>query len=514
MTALPAPVADPFADAREEFCNIERFLTAKEAFAMTESDVERELEKQGRELMRKLLQAHLDIRGPGEAAGPVKGSDGIVREQERLNERGLETIFGEVTVARAGYGAEGTDALHPLDANLNLPQELYSHEVGRRVATQAAEDSFEGVIDVLRESTAAHVGKRQVEEITVRAAEDFDAFYQEKGAWTSREAMSDILVLTVDGKGVVMLKSALRDYTRKRAARTKHKLATRLSPGEKRNRKRMATVAAVYTIAPYVRSPGDVVRTLAPYKEREPPGRPRPEFKRVWASVEKDPEEVVKQAIQEALARDPDRMKKWVVLVDGHPIQMKVMRKLFRRYAVRPTIVIDFIHVAEYIWKAGIAFYGEGKDELDGWVAKHLLAILQGHPGHVAAGLRRSATLRNLNSNDRKPVDQCATYLLKRVQYLRYSLYLASGLPIATGVIEGACRYLVKDRMDITGARWGLIAAEAVLRLRALKTSGDFDEYWRFHERREFLRNHASRYADGKVVPVRNPGRPHLKRIK
>jgi hypothetical protein len=514
MTALPAPVADAFVEAREEFHNMERFLRAKEAFNMTESDIERELEKQGRELMRKLLQAHLDIRGPGEAAGPVKGSDGIAREQERLHERGLETIFGEVTVARAGYGAEGTRSLHPLDANLNLPQELYSHEVRRRVAEQAAEDSFDGVIEVLSENTAAQVGKRQVEELTVRAAQDFDGFYQERGAWPSREVMSEILVLTVDGKGVVMRKSALREYTRNRAARTKHKLATRLSPGEKRNAKRMATVAAVYTIAPYVRSPADVIRTLAPYKERQPPDRPRPEFKRVWASLEKSPEEVVKQAIREGQSRDPEGKKKWVVLVDGQPNQLRMLRKLFRRYRVQPLIVVDFIHVAEYMWKAGIAFHGEGNAALDLWVAKHLLAVLEGRPGHVAAGLRRSARRLNLDENARKAVDTCAKYLLRRAPYLHYNWYLAEGFPIATGVIEGACRYLIKDRMDITGARWGLVAAEAVLRLRALKTSGDFDEYWPFHERQEFLRNHASGYTDGKVVPIRDTKRRGLRQVK
>ncbi|MGH9197976.1 MAG: hypothetical protein ACRD1T_19855, partial [Acidimicrobiia bacterium] len=274
---------------------------------MSHGELEREIKKQGEELMRKLLQAHLDTRGPGEAAGPVKGSDGIVREQDRhLHERRLETIFGEVTVTRAAYGAEGTHSLHPLDADLNLPPELYSHEVRRRVAKQAAEDSFDSVVEMLSDYTAAQVGKRQVEELTARAAQDFDVFYQEKGAWTSREAMSEILVLTVDAKGVVMHESALREYTRNRAARTKHKLATRLSPGEKRNKKRMATVAAVYTIAPYVRSPEDVVRTLAPYHERERADRPRPEFKRVWASLEKDPEEVVKQVIREGQCRDPE----------------------------------------------------------------------------------------------------------------------------------------------------------------------------------------------------------------
>ena len=104
--------------------------------------------------------------------------------------------------------------------------------------------------------------------------------------------------------------------------------------------------------------------------------------------------------------------------------------------------------------------------------------------------------------------------MLKYTAYLRYDQYLQQGLPIATGVIEGACRYLVKDRMDRTGARWSLQGAEAVLRLRALRSSGDFDAYWRFHEQQEYLRQHAARYADGQVVPIRARQRRHLKRVK
>ena len=123
----------------------------------------------------------------------------------------------------------------------------------------------------------------------------------------------------------------------------------------------------------------------------------------------------------------------------------------------------------------------------------------------MAGGIRRSATLRGLEGKKREAVDDCADYLLNKAPYLHYDWYLSKGLPIATGVIEGACRYLIKDRMDITGARWGLAGAEAVLRLRALQTNGDFDAYWHFHEQQEFSRNHAARYSDDKVVPISNP---------
>jgi len=519
MPALPAEKTEPFAASRELFSAMESYLMSKDARNLTHSELERELEKRGLELMRSLLQAHLDVRGPGEAVGPVEGSDGVVREQERLHERGLETIFGEVQVQRLGYGAEGVDSLHPLDADLNLPAELYSHEVRRRVGEEVAQGSFAATVKHLHDHTGAHVGRRQVEELTARAAQDFDHFYEERegDASRARDRSGSMVVISADQKGVVMRRQDLREATRKRAEATQHKMATRLSRGEKRNSKRMATVAAVYTVAPHVRRPEDIVSVMAPQNEREKPNRPRPENKRVWASVEKEPEQVIKEAIREAWRRDPQRKKRWAVLVDGSQSQIDIFRKLFRRYGIigGVSIVVDFVHVAEYVWQAGFALCGEANPKVAMWVSKHLLSILRGRADHVAAGIRRSATLQKLSPKARKAVDSCAKYLHNHSQYLRYDEYLAQGLPIATGVIEGACRYLIKDRMDITGARWSLVGAESVLRLRALHSSGDFDEYWRFHEQQEYQRNHADHYAEKKVVPIRDSARhPHMKRIK
>ncbi len=521
MPALAGEKTEPFAASRELFSAMESYLMSKDARNLTHSELERELEKRGLELMRSLLQAHLDVRGPGEAVGSVAGSDGVAREQKRLHERGLETIFGEVQVQRLGYGAEGVDSLHPLDADLNLPAELYSHEVRRRVAEQVAGGSFAATVKQLHDHTVAHLGRRQVEELAARAAQDFDRFYEEREGDATRasERSGSIVVISADQKGVVMRRQDLREATRKRAEATRHKMAARLSRGEKRNAKRMATVAAVYTIASHVRRPEDIVSIVAPQDERGRPSRPRPENKRVWASVQKEPEQVIKEAIREACRRNAEGKKKWAVLVDGSQSQIDIFHKLFRRYGmIGAVIVVDFVHVAEYVWKAGFALCGEPKEatpKVEAWVAKHLLAILRGRADYVAAGIRRSATLQQLSAKARKAVDSCAKYLHNHSRYLRYNRYLAEGFPIATGVIEGACRYLIKDRMDITGARWSLVGAESVLRLRALYSSGDFDEYWRFHEKQEYQRNHADHYAEKKVVPIRDSMRhPRMRRIK
>lgn len=158
----------------------------------------------------------------------------------------------------------------------------------------------------------------------------------------------------------------------------------------------------------------------------------------------------------------------------------------------------------EYLWKAAWAFHAPGDRAAETWVGERLAEILRGHSSLVAAGMRRSATLRGLSDLERAPIDDCADYLLKYREFLRYDQYLAKGYPIATGVIEGACRYLVKDRMEKTGARWSLEGAEAVLQLRSLRASGDFDEYWDFHLQQEYKRNHEARYEKGQV-PLPNP---------
>jgi hypothetical protein len=516
MAAVPALAReDPFAAAQEQFAAVLAYLGSAEARAMTHSDLERQLAVEGRELLRLLYQGHLDARGPGEAAGPVGGADEVPRGSARLQPRTLATVFGPVTVRRLGYGAAGAASLHPLDAALNLPPERYSHELRRQAATEAARGSFDEAVQSLERHTGTPVPKRQVEELVARAAQDFEAFYTQRQAPAAAGGPTGaVLVLTADGKGVVMRPQDLREPTRQAAAQRTHKLVTRLSKGEKRHAKRMATVAAVYTIAPCVRTPEEVARRLAPLRAADDARRPRPEQKRVWASLQQTPEQVLAEAFREAAARDPARAKTWVAVVDGNKPQLACLQRLARQRGIALTIILDIIHVVEYLWKAALAFHAEGSPALEAWVTARLLQILRGRASHVAAGMRRSATRRGLAAAVRRPVDTCANYLLKHGRYLHYDQYLAAGLPIATGVIEGACRHLVTDRMDVTGARWSLAGAEAVLRLRALRSSHDFDAYWRFHEAQEHQRNHASHYANGTVVPVRDGTRGHLRVVK
>ena len=521
MSALPCPADDGlFAVAEQVFGNIKTFLCSPEASSLSHSDLERMLGVKGRELLRQLLQDHLNLRSPGAAAGPVRDAVGETLAREQLHERELETIFGTVTVSRTGYGAEGKASLHPLDGALNLPVEKYSHEVRRNVAIEAAKNAFDEGIETLERYTGARVPKRQFEELVSRAAQDFEDFYEQRQAYSRAASRTgSILALTVDGKGVVMLPEGLRDETRRAAAKRDETFTARLAQGRRLNAKRMASVAAVYTIEPFVRTPEDI---LGPADNTpEEASRPRPEHKRVWASLERTPEEVITAMFDEAEHRDPRRQKTWVALVDGNLTQLDILQKVAGERNIPLRIIVDFIHVAGYVWKASVAFYPADREQQDAWVLPRLLEILRGKAAYVAGGMRRSATLQSLKTAERKPVDECADYLLHYAPFLEYDEALAAGLPIATGVIEGACRHLVEDRMNVTGARWSLDGGEAVLRLRALHSSGDFDEYWKFHEIREYERNHLAHYAGQQVPAVTSPKQssprrrqPRLKLVK
>jgi hypothetical protein len=504
---------DAFEPARAHLFAMEKHLSSPKMMRATHTELEEYVIEEGRELQRRLLQAHLELRAARERTVPVTGADGVKRTTRRESHRPLLTLVGQVDVERKAYQAHDVGGLHPMDAALNLPPELYSYGTQRLAAEQAARSSFDEVVALLKKQTGAPVPKRQVEELSVRAAEDFEDFYSGQHANdNASKSADDLLVLTFDGKGIAVRRQDLRPATRKAAERASRKLSTRLSKGEKRHRRRMAQVAAVYSIVPWVRTPTDILQGLRPPEEKAAE-RPRPHEKRVWASITHAPAKVVNEAFAEALRRDPDKKRRWVVLVDGNADQLNLIKNAAKKYEVTVTIVLDLIHVLEYLWQVARAIHGEGTPESESWVTTRLMWLLYGRSGNeVAADILR--TMRRLEPGfDKRGVFEAAAgYMKKHRAYMHYANYIRDGLPIATGVIEGACRYLVKDRMDRTGARWSLAGAEAVLRLRSLVTSGDMDAYWAFHLQREHQRHHASRYLGGTPPDPTPP--PKLRRVK
>ena len=483
---------DEYVAAREQFEKLMGELRSESARSLEHGEAESLIAREGNELMRRLMQGYLDQRtATEERCEGVTGADGEKRRHCRARSRSLVTLFGDVTVRRLGYSGAGLESVFPLDATLNLPPNKYSQGVRRKVGLEVAKGSFEEAVKAIQEGTGAEVPKRQAEELSRAISADFDEFYAsppvEEDTRSVAEAR-DLLVMSTDGKGIVVRQQDLREATRKKAEATTHKLKARLSKGEKRNRKRMATVASVYEVAPHVRTAEQIMGQ----DESSAPKRPKVQNKRVWASLRQTPAEVIEEMFAEAERRDPKHERTWLVLVDGQEAQQREVEAAIARHRTDVVVIQDFVHVLEYLWKAAYCFHADGTQEAETWVLERAYALLQGKVSDVAAGIRRSATRQGLSQAARAPVDKCADYLLKNKERFDYANALANGWPIATGIIEGACRHLVKDRMDLTGARWSLDGAEAVLRLRSLRASGDFEEYIAFHHRQERQRNHVS----------------------
>lgn len=492
MEEYVVAVADGvFARSRERFESILAELGSPEVGQRTHAELEDRITVRGRELMRALLQDHLDLRARREVRLPeVTGVDGLVRHTvERGHERALSSVFGEVGVTRMAYRVRGASNVYPADVRLNLPVEKHSHGLRRLAVVESVRGSFAAAGAAIGRVTGNELGKRQVEALTQAAAVDVDAFYTAHLPGFSADG--DVLVLSADGKGIVMRPEALREPTRKAAATSSgHKLATRLSKGEKRNRKRMAEVGAVYDATPAVRTPEDIITRAGVDPPAQRVKGPVARDKWLTASVEHDTASVIAAVFDEAQRRDPEHRRPWVALVDGNAHQIDQIRTQAQQRTVTITIVLDFVHVLEYLWKAAWCFFTEGDKAAEIWVAEHSRRVLAGKSSVAAAAIRRKATRHHLTQDQRKRADTTANYLIGNRRYLDYAHALEQGWPIATGIIEGACRHLVKDRMDLTGARWGLAGAEAVLKLRALTSNGDFDRYWDFHLQQEHTRVH------------------------
>jgi hypothetical protein len=490
---------DEFVAAREQFEKLMGDLRSESARGLEHGEAESLIAREGNELMRRLMQGYVDQRTAAEErCEGVTGADGEERRYCRARSRLLVTLFGEVTIRRLGYSGARLESVFPLDAALNLAPNKYSQGVRRKVGLEVAKGSFEEAVKAIQEGTGAKVPKRQAEELSRAISVDFDEFYarppvQEDTRLVAEasapvEEARDLLVMSTDGKGIVVRKQDLREATRKKAEATTHKLKARLSKGEKRNRKRMATVASVYEVAPHLRT----AQQIMGQDESSAPKRPRIQNKRVWASLRQTPAEVIEEMFAEAERRDPKHERTWLVLVDGQEAQQREVEAAIARHRTDVVVIQDFVHVLEYLWKAAYCFHADGTQEAETWVFERAHALLQGKVSDVAAGMRRSATRQGISQEARAPVDKCADYLLKNKERFDYATALANGWPIATGIIEGACRHLVKDRMDLTGARWSLDGAEAVLRLRSLRASGDFEEYMAFHHHQERQRNYVS----------------------
>jgi hypothetical protein len=496
-------------------------LAVRASRAVTLQEMEQLVAGQGRELLCGLVQLGLDTQAEREVRLPeVTGTDGVTRRRaEPGHGRPVVTRLGEVVVRRIGYrsGIKGAGSLFPRDAVLNLPPGGYSWDLQQLAEMFCRAVSYELAHEFVLAATGVSVGKRQLEEIIIAAAADAERFYQdrlqdqqepagepgpdpeqdpdpEREPDPEQEQGRGPLALSGDGKGVAMLPGARRRRTRapEQKVRTFEK---RAGTGEKRGCKRMAETGAVFDVAVPdgpARTPEQVMRPEGGPGEKKPP---RAQNRWYACDITAGRDVTVGKIFAEADRRDPDRLRTWIALVDGDNYQLGLFQAQAAQRGITLAIVIDFIHVLEYLWKAAWCFHAPRDPATEDWVIAQALDILHGRVPEVIARITRLAEDHPPQGSEHaKNIANTLSYLRNKQAYMDYPTALAAGWPIATGVIEGACRHLVADRMGITGARWSLPGAQAMLWLRAIAASGDTSTYWTWHITREHQRNHLSRY--------------------
>jgi hypothetical protein len=410
----------------------------------------------GRVLLRHFLQA----KGQGDYGRSLSLDTGQILLRGERTGRPYLSIFGPVEIERYVYGC-AEEGQAPLDGELNLPEWKYSYLLQEWGLAFSCKDAFGEAGQTLAQILGLHLAVRTLERLSRKVAEGVAAFRQALSQPPAEEE-AELLVTTVDCKGVPL--------TRKEGAAAKK--GKRRTKGEKKKKKKMACVGAVYTIDPFVRTPEDILDEVQ-RKERASK-RPVPCHKRVQAELLDDKEVLFASLADQVEQRQGDAPKPLLFLSDGE----RRLWKLQQKYLPQAIGILDLWHVMEYLWKGAHLFHPEGSTQAEGWVSQRLEMLLDGKVGSVIGALKQMMTKHALKGTEKKTLQSIITYFHNNRPHMRYDQYIAAGYPIGSGVAEGACRHLVKDRLERTGMRWTEEGAQAILDLRSTYLNGDWEEYW------------------------------------
>ena len=304
---------------------------------------------------------------------------------------------------------------------------------------------------------------------------DYEEFYEN---YELKEVSSAILAISYDGKGIPMT-SKESEKIKGREDNVESK-KVRLGKGEKKQKKKEALAGVCYETEAKYRTAEDISNNLVFGKtEVKEDKSPKGKNVRRMASIEKPKREIVEEIRKEAERRDPEHKSIWAIIMDGAPYLWLLVYAVFKGTNFIP--ILDIIHVIEYLWDAGNALFGDKSSERQFWVHEKLVKILQGKVSKVIKELKDEARKKSIKGANLKQVERSVKYFENHKKWMKYDQYLEKGLPIASGVVESTCGHLIKDRMELSGCKWNIQGAENILKLRSIKTSDNWDEYWKYH---------------------------------
>jgi len=461
--------------AREEFEALLDWIDQADDEGLRIDQVERGLFSRLLAIGFRLLEAYVAKFGSGDAGETVEQAGRMLRRSTEPHRRRYVSIFGELMIERFVYAVRPKQKIEYVlvDRQLGLPQGECSYVLEDWLQKLCVKESFDEGVQTLYDWLGVKLNVRGAESINRRLAQHAES-YRESETSPPAEEEGEIIVLAGDGKGVPM-----RRPLEERVGHSK-----RRGKGEKKNKKQMAYVGAVYTIDRYRRTSDDVVDEV--HREKCAADRPKPKHKRVWVEMTRQRDDapangktrLFAQLGVEVAGRDTDQNKPIVCLMDGERALWAAMRQWLPEQTVG---ILDLYHVMARIpgmkrlWKAAHCFHAEKSDAAESFVTDRLRMLLEGKVSYLIGGLRRK--MASLSSAKRKRLQTAIGYLENNHSHMRYDEYLAAGYPIGSGVIEGACRHVVKDRMELSGMRWTVEGAQAMLHLRSIYLNGDWKEF-------------------------------------
>jgi hypothetical protein len=401
---------------------------------------------------------------------------------ERDTKRSYYSIFGKLPLYRPYFYKQGVGSEIPLDAALGLGEDSYSDLLREVSDYLGVYNVYHKTSNILFRLLGLNLSVGAIESNIADDAADIESYYAWKPAPNPAEE-AEILVVQADGKGVPMVLEQPAEAQ------------IRLGKGQKRGRKKEAMVTSVYTIAPNPRTPQAVVDSFfqqnTDTSRKNKTNRDRPQHKHVWATLD-GKDAALERLAKQVATREGEHILSRVALCDGYePLQTRVTAQ-FPDF----TLILDFIHADEYLWDVANALLGENNPQRLEWMAEYTLKILSSQTQQVITTFEQMAQDEQYTLTQRTQLKKTAHYFQRNLPYMDYDAYLKRGWPIASGVIEGACRHFVKDRCELSGMRWTQNGVENLLRLRAVAENGDWDEYHQFRKRQRHTRLYGQPYPE------------------
>ena len=468
---------------QDDFQALVAYVTGPEARLQTAYTVELTLFRRLLALGATLLRLFLVTCAAVRPSGMVTGADGTPLTYHDQRPTTYYAVFGKGRFWRHYFTARGQPGRCPLDAELSLPTRCYADLRREWAAYGATDEAYRESQSGLERILGLPLSLQALETSVAEAGQDVANFYEQPAEPTALPAVGTMLVVQADGKGVPMVQPPIQ------------RPPVRLGKGQKRTKKKEAVVTGLYTIAPYPRTPQEVVAALLQDPDGRAPGaRPVPVGKELRATLE-GKAVAIARLVKRAAPHDGPHIQARVALTDGAEALQQQLLAGFPEH----TLVLDIIHATEYLWDAANALLGDTHPHRMAWVRSYLEPLVAGQTEAVLTALEAEAHDPTCTATQRHAVRRTIGYYRRNRPYMHYDEYLAQGWPIGTGVIEGACRHLVKDRMEQSGMRWTKVGAQAVLDLRAVRLNGQWEAFWQFHRHQQ----HRRLYGTSAQVPER-----------